>query len=124
LEVDPYFVRYRAPGDPETLLVAPLPEGFSPGEPVQPDSEIQVYPRPAPTLRSAFSEPSAYAGSYNRVGGVPSWIQPPRVIRCPQCDDVMMFIAQASDLPGEWAEFLFAFECRRCQVVATTLERG
>nr|MBA2544829.1 hypothetical protein [Deltaproteobacteria bacterium] len=97
LEVDPYFVRYRAPGAPETLLVAPLPEGFSPGEPLEPSSEVRVYPRPAPTLRSAFSEPSPYAGSYNRVGGVPTWLQPPRVIRCPQCDDVMMFIAQASD---------------------------
>jgi len=121
--LDAYFVHYDANHEPTTLLPEPLPAGYEP-EKIDPERPVEVVVRGAPLARGSWSDPTAGRGSFDRVGGQPTWLQGPRSFYCPHCGKVMKFLAQASDLPEHLATFLFAFECRPCGIVATTLERG
>jgi hypothetical protein len=122
---DPYFVRHDSNGVPSAYLRVNTPADGTNEYTCDLDelaTRRSITLEPAPWSRGRLSEGGP--GCYARIGGSPSWLQPPRPMTCPACDRPMTFVAQTDQVPGQWAELIMAFECLPCSIVGTTLERG
>ncbi|MBA3499517.1 MAG: hypothetical protein M4D80_00055 [Myxococcota bacterium] len=119
-DFDPYFVWYGPENIPSTVV--PETASIQQRERVSPVARHAIVLEPAPTSRGRLSEGAA--GCYARIGGAPSWLQPPRSVHCPRCARPMVFVGQTDRVPGDLASLILAFECVPCRIVGTTLERG
>jgi hypothetical protein len=113
-----YFVRYVKRSNPETISQGKPKKGKKKVAEILEKRPCVLEDAPRKRDPSATGKP----GSFSRIGGLPSWRNPPRSISCPECETSMTFVAQTDEVPGHEEAILLAFECLPCAVVATTTE--
>lgn len=115
-----FFSRYDLDGTAEVHLPTKSEETESMGE------------RPAvvwglvPHTRPAFAAAEPFQISdVTGLGGCPMWLQDAEYPRCPECEEVMMFLAQLDNSAMKPAEegIYYSFFCPRCRVAAVNYQQ-
>jgi len=63
-------------------------------------------------------------GRLTRMGGMPTWLDAPTLLRCPVCTEPMSYVGQVEDRERRlWrGGLLYAFRCQSCQVQAAVIQ--
>ena len=79
-----------------------------------------------PNARPAFAAAEPFQISdATSLGGCPMWLQDAQYPRCPECQEVMIFLAQFDNLAMKPAEegIYYSFFCPRCRVAAVNYQQ-
>lgn len=116
----PVFSRYRDDGSSEWHPATKSDETSSSGGRISCVRELVASPRPPFAAADAFG-----IGDATALGGVPMWIQDAEYPRCPDCRNLMSFLAQFdnSSMPEPEEGIYYAFFCGPCRIAAVNYQQ-